>query len=115
MRVRFQVDADLDARIVRGLRRRKPDVDFQTAEDASLEGLPDPDVLRIAAGLGRLLVTHDRRTMPGHFAEFTTNQISPGVIITPKFQIGVAIEELLLIWADSEAEEWYNRLVWIPL
>jgi hypothetical protein len=26
-----------------------------------------------------------------------------------------AIEELVLIWSASEAEEWMNRLLWIPL
>ena len=29
--------------------------------------------------------------------------------------IAVAIDELVLIWAATEAEEWINRLVWIPI
>lgn len=70
MRVRFQADADLDARIIRGLKRKQPEIDFQTAQEARLRGVADPDVLRVAADAGRVLVTHDRRTMPAHFAEF---------------------------------------------
>lgn len=116
MRVRFQADADLDARIVRGLKRKQPEVDFQTAEEADLRGVADPEVLRVAADSSRILVTHDRRTMPSHFAQFIAGRTSAGVIMVPKdIPVGVAVEELLLIWAASQAEEWHNRLLWIPL
>jgi hypothetical protein len=38
------------------------------------------------------------------------------VIVVPKdIAVGVAIEDLLLIWAASQAEEWHNRLLWLPL
>ena len=116
MRVRFQADADLDARIVRGLKRQQPEIDFQTGEQAGLEGLGDPVVLAIAAEAGRILVTRDRRTMPGHFWQFIVNRESPGVmVVLEEMSVGIAIEELLFIWAASEAEEWRNRLVWLPL
>jgi hypothetical protein len=64
MRVRFQADADLDGRIIRGLRRTAPEIDIRTATYAGLSGLRDADVLQIAAGDGRVLVSQDRRTMP---------------------------------------------------
>ena len=69
MRVRFQADADLDGRVLRGLKRVAPEIDFQTATEAALEGISDPDVLGIAAGAGRVLVSQDRRTMPLIFAD----------------------------------------------
>lgn len=69
MRVKFQADADLDACIIRGLRRQQ-EIDIQTAGEAGLPGLTDPEVLRVAADLS-LLVTHDRRTMTAHFARLT--------------------------------------------
>jgi predicted nuclease of predicted toxin-antitoxin system len=68
MRVKFQADADLDGRILRGLRRVAPEIDIRAASDAALAGLKDPEVLRIAADSGRILVSQDRRTMPAHFA-----------------------------------------------
>lgn len=37
---------------------------------AKLDGMSGPDVLGIAASQGRILVTHDFRTMPKQFAEF---------------------------------------------
>ena len=97
MRVRFQADADLDGRILRGLRRVAPEIDIRSADAAGFTGLPDPQVLQIAADAGRVLVSQDRRTMPGHFARFTAATQSPGVILlreaTP---IANAIDELML-------------------
>jgi len=46
MRPRFLADENLNAKIIAGLRRREPALDFQSAKTASLLGLPDPDVLR---------------------------------------------------------------------
>jgi predicted nuclease of predicted toxin-antitoxin system len=116
MRIRFQADADLDGRILRGLRRASPEIDIRTAADAALAGLKDAEVLRIAAESGRILVSQDRRTMPAHFARFTAGAQSPGVILLREaIPISTAIEELVLIWNVSEAEEWVDRLVWIPL
>jgi len=116
MRVRFQADADLDARIVRGVKRREPLVDFQTGEAAGFRAVSDPEVLQMAAGSGRILVTHDKRTMPGHFSTFVAHHTSPGVFIVQKdTPIGVVVEDLSMIWAASDAEEWQDRLVWIPL
>ncbi len=53
MRVKFQADADLDGRILRGLRRAAPEVDIQTAAAAGLDFLDDTEVLWIAAKSGR--------------------------------------------------------------
>ncbi len=116
MRVRFQADGDLDGRVLRGLRRASPDIDIRTALDAGLTGCQDPEVLRIAAAEGRILVSQDRRTMPGHSGRFVADAVSPGVIlIRGEVSVVTAIEDLVLIWNASEAEEWVNRLVWIPL
>jgi predicted nuclease of predicted toxin-antitoxin system len=103
MRVRFQADADLDGRVVRGLRRAAPEIDIRTAADAQLEGVKDPEVLRIAAQTERILVSQDRRTMPAHFARFLMHSRSPGVIVVREaIPIAVGIEELMLIWSASE-------------
>lgn len=112
MRIAFQADADLNDDIVKGVKRRVPEIDFQNARDAGLEGLEDQIVLAIAAGEGRILVTHDRRTMPTHFAEFITRRKCPGVIVvSKKTQIAMVIDELVLIWGAADSEEFKNRIV----
>jgi hypothetical protein len=50
MRPRFQADENLNAKIVAGLLRREPSLDFQSAKAGNLLSLDDPEVLAIAAG-----------------------------------------------------------------
>jgi hypothetical protein len=114
--VRYQADADLNQAIVTGGLRREPTIDFQTAFAAGLEGVKDPEVLAIAAQQERILVSHDRKTMPSEFASFiVSNQSSGVIIVSRKLPTEVIIEELLLIWAASSAEEWINRIAKLPL
>jgi hypothetical protein len=116
VKIRYQADADLNEDIVTGVRRRAPEIDFQTAQEARLENLKDTDVLRLAAQSGRILVTHDRRTMPAHFGRFIETQRSPGLfIISQRADLLLIIEELILIWMASEGEEYINSLCALPL
>jgi precorrin-6B methylase 1 len=68
-------------KLLQELSDKRPDIDFQTATEVNLHGLPDEEVLAYAAQETRILVTHDRRTMPAHFANFIVNQTSPGAFI----------------------------------
>lgn len=115
MTIRFQADADLNQNIVTGVLRREAAIDFKTALAANLEGLPDEKVLEIAAEERRILVSHDRRTMPLHFADFIIENTSSGVLIVsqdlPMLEV---IDNLILIWAASDIEEWTNRLAYLP-
>ena len=81
MKIRFQADADLNQRIVRAVRRGQPAIDFQTADEAQIRTLNDPEALATAAAEARIVVTHDRTTMPVHFATFIGTQNSPGVFV----------------------------------
>ncbi len=116
MRPRFLADADFNHKIVTGLRRREPSLNFLSAMDGGVIGIPDPKVLTVAANLGRILVSHDRKTMPLHFAKFRETRSTPGlIVISQAIDIGEAIEELLLVWVATEAEEWTDRLGFLPL
>jgi len=115
--IRFLADADLNEGIVAGCLRREPEMDFLSANDADLEGVPDPEVLALAAAQDRILVSHDFQTMPRHFGDFLqAGNSSPGVLVVPqRLPVGDAIEELVLIWAASDADEWQDRILRIPL
>jgi predicted nuclease of predicted toxin-antitoxin system len=102
VKLRFQADNDLDQRIV-------------VAAAAGLHHMPDPEVLALAAADGRVLVSHDRRTLPRHFAEFVASQNSPGlIVVSRKLPVGRAAELLHLLWAASEAEEYVNVVYDLP-
>ncbi len=89
-------------------------IDFRTATSANLAGLKDQDVLAIAARDGR--VTHDQSTMPRHFREFVRSQRSSGVIIVPQhLPLREAADDLILIWTATDAEEWANRIAYLPI
>jgi hypothetical protein len=62
--IRSQADNDLRLHIVLAVRRRETAIDFQTAAASQLDGLDDVSVLRKAAADQRILVTHDKRSMP---------------------------------------------------
>ena len=97
MRPRFQADADFNQKIVAGLRRREPTVSFQTAREGKVLGRPDPEVLALAGGEGRILVSHDRQTMPAHFARFVQTQSSPGLIVVEQIMLSrISVSELPL-------------------
>jgi hypothetical protein len=116
MKVRFQADADLNQIILLATIRREPAIDLQTATMAGLSGLDDMQVLERAATEDRVLVTHDRKTMPRHFSEFIAKQSSPGLLVIPQYlSVVAAVEDLILIWSATEAEEWVNRIGFLPL
>jgi hypothetical protein len=74
-------------------------------------------VLLLAALDGRILVSHDENPMPSHFKQFLmTGNRSPGLLLVPQdARIAEVIESIVLIWVASEAEEWVNRVDWLPL
>ena len=109
--VRFQADADLRQAIVTGAIRRFPDLDFQSANEAGLEGIKDLEVLAIAARNGRLLVIRDRKTMPTEFGQFIASQTSSGVLIlSQNLPISEAINAIIWVWEAFTAENGSIRL-----
>lgn len=115
MKIRFQADADLRVPIIKGLKRREPSIDVRTAHEARLAALDDLSVLGVAASAGRLLVTHDVSTMPEAFSRFIQDRMSPGVIlISQELSYREAIEGLLRVWSNTEAEDWQNVLSFLP-
>src|SRR5882724_1318591 len=97
--LRLASDADVHGDIIRGLRRRLPEIDLVRAQDALPEGAPDPEVLAWAAAENRILVTNDRNTIDRNtmvgfaYQRVAAGEQVPGVIITTNEQsIGSAID-----------------------
>ncbi len=116
MKIRFQADENFNEDIVSGVLRRIPEIDFQTSGEANLKSLTDLEVLAAAARDRRVLLTHDRKTMPLHFGRFIETDVSPGVfIVSQRAGVPEIIEELILIWVASEPEEYTNSIRTLPL
>jgi hypothetical protein len=114
--IRFQADADLHFGLVKAVRLREPAIDFASASDSKLTGLSDPEVLELAAQQGRILVTHDRRTMVDHFrARLLEGLASPGVfLVNQSAGIGEVAEAIITVWVASESVDWVNQLRYLP-
>lgn len=117
---RFLADEDFNGDIVTGLRRAQPAIDILTAAQAGTLRMNDPGVLAWARAHDRILLSHDKRTMPDHFYNFLAQLVpgehSPGVMLVPQeLAIGPAIDAMLVIWACSSHEEWRDLLIRLPL
>jgi hypothetical protein len=110
-------DENLDHRIIRGLVTRTPTLDLLTVQDAGLRGHDDRDVLAWAADHGRILLTHDRKTIRDPAYDRVARGLPmPGVLVIPmRHDIGAIINELLMIAECSDAMEWKDQVVFIPL
>jgi hypothetical protein len=92
-------DHNVDARIVAGLLRHMPDLDFVHIRAFGLAEASDPIVLEWAAQQGRVLLTHDRATLEGFAYERVGRGESLGGVIALAAQcpIGLAVEEVSLL------------------
>jgi hypothetical protein len=113
----FQADNDLKRIIVDATLRREPRIDFQTAQAARLDGLDDESVLRQAASQSRILVSHDKRTMPRALTSLmASGGTSQGLllVIPQNAPIREVVDALILIGTDDRANDWRNLVVKIP-
>ena len=116
--LRLASDADVRGEIIRGVRRRLPEIDLVRVQDALPESAPDQDVLAWAAAENRVLITNDRSTMIGlAYRRAATGEVVPGVVATTNEQsIGSAIDDIVLIVEYmSEAEIRSQIVVFLPL
>jgi hypothetical protein len=115
--MKFLTDENFEGAIFRGLLRRKPDIDLVRVQDVGLSNIDDPTILEWANREGRILLTHDRRTMPRYaYQRMAEGQSIAGLIVMkPTIPVGLAIEEILLVEAGSTAEEWINMVQDLPL
>src|SRR5436190_20323377 len=108
--LRLLSDENFNGEIVRGLVRRQPDPDLVRVQDAGLAEAEDPVILAWAAGEQRLLLTHDRKTVPGFaWSRVRAGEPMAGVlVVSDRMPIGQAIEELWIVAACSFPDEWHN-------
>lgn len=110
-------DENFNNDIVRGLLRRKPDLDIVRIQDVGLSGVEDPLILEWAAQANRVLLTHDVTTITKYaYERIQAGQRMPGVIeVSRSVPIGRAIEDILLLAESSHEAEWEGQILYLPL
>jgi predicted nuclease of predicted toxin-antitoxin system len=115
--LRLLADENFNADVVRGLLRRKVKVDVIHVHDAGLSGSEDPYVLDWAAEHDRIVLTHDRATMP----DYALDRLARGLKMTGIFifhdrlPVGQVISELILVIECSDMSDWNQHIVYMPL
>jgi hypothetical protein len=115
--LRLAADENFNGDIVRGLLRRKPDLDIVRVQDVGLSGADDPAVLEWAASEGRIVVTHDVSTLAGYaFERAAFGKSMPGAFAVPaEGPIGSAIDDLLLLAECGIESEWEGQVRFLSL
>ena len=110
-------DENFNNDIVRGLLRRRPNLDIVRIQDVGLSGADDPAVLEWAAKENRVLLTHDVSTITYYAYERVCEGASmPGVFAVGRHvPIGRAIEDILLLVDYSLDGEWEGQVRYLPL
>ena len=102
---------------MRGVRRRISDLDSRTVQEVDLPETSDPVILDWAATQGRVVITHDHRTMrPCAEDRLKAGRSMAGLIWVPQTAaLGQIIDDLVLIAGATTAEEWNGTIVFLPL
>jgi hypothetical protein len=87
-----------------------------TAFEIGMSEATDPQLLTWAAQEGRIIVTHDRKTMPTHAADLmVAGKSIAGLFIVPRsMPLHRVLEDLELMIACSEHDEWVNVIRYLP-
>jgi hypothetical protein len=111
------IDENLNHRILRGLLRSVPHLDYKLAAAEELQGADDPKVLDFAAKQNLVLVTHDLRTVPKFAYQRVKEGLPmPGVIAVPDdVPIGRAIEDLGIVTECASPSEVRSLVIYLPL
>jgi predicted nuclease of predicted toxin-antitoxin system len=115
--LRLLIDQDLDHVILRGLLLRVPNLDVITAHQVGLNNASDPEILAWAAEQERIIVTHDRRTMPYHAASrmARAEKVAGIIVVSRQLPVSQVINELEIIVSCSDMIERENVIKHLPL
>jgi predicted nuclease of predicted toxin-antitoxin system len=97
------IDEHFNHRILRGLKLRLPELNYQLVQEVEVFQKEDPEVLDWATTHNRVIITHDVNTMTRDaYGRLEAGQPLSGVIIAPKeLAIGSAISAVLLTNSSS--------------
>lgn len=115
--LRYAADENFNNDIVWGLLRRHGEIDIVRVQDVGLTQADDPTVLAWAADAGRILLTHDVKTITRYaYERVALGQSMPGVVeVSRLLPVGLVIDDLLLFAEASTENEWEGQVLYLPL
>lgn len=115
--LRLLSDENFNGDIIRGLFLRQPNIDLIRVQDVGLQEENDPEILTWAANNERILITHDRATMPNFaYERLVMGKPMTGLfVVNDRIIIRQAIDELLSLINCTEPTEWKGIVLYLPL
>jgi uncharacterized protein DUF5615 len=114
--LRLAADENFNGRIVRGLRRRLPDLDLLRVQDTPVSGADDDELLDWAVRENRIVLTHDVSTL----VEKAWRRVKEGramrgvVAVGSDAPIGEVVSDLALLVLAGTVEDVEARVLYLP-
>lgn len=115
--IRLGADENFDNDILRGVARLNPNSTSSGCRMPGLRGADDSAVLEWAGAEGRVLLTHDLKTMTRYaYERVAAGRRMPGIFgVRTDVPLSVAIQDLLLVAECSVDGEWEGQVRYLPL
>src|SRR6266487_6465990 len=112
MKIRYLLDENLSARVVATIQRHYPALDVLRVGDpgAPAFGTLDPDLLSWLEIHQRVLVTDNRKSMPGHISDHVAGGGHHwGIFMVRKdAPLRTLADMLYVYWDVTDAEQWMD-------
>jgi Domain of unknown function (DUF5615) len=119
MAIKYLMDENVIPAYTKHMRRRRPDLVIWVVGEIGAPGLGtlDPEILIWCEEYDFILVTNNRKSMPGHLRDhIALDRHIPGIfLLNPELSIGQNIDELLLIADGSLDGEYQDQIIHLPL
>jgi len=115
----FLVDESVRLSVVAAMHRIEPAIDVHRVGQPAMPAFScaDSDLLLFCETSQRMLVSLDKASMPGEIAKHhAKSRHTWGVLfVTRRCSFRQLLDDLLLIWTTSEAEEWRDAIHYLPI
>src|SRR5215467_314964 len=119
MAIAYLLDEHIPPAYRRQLLRRSPESIICMVNDpgAPPKGTLDPEILQWCEDNGFVLVTNNRKSMPGHLQDhLAAGHHVPGILVIDlEMSIGQAVDDLVLIAGASLQDEYRDCIIYLPL
>lgn len=116
--VRYLCDEHMPEQLSDAIIQREPSIEIFIVGQVSAppKGTLDPEVLLFAEREQLALITFDKKSMAGHVANHRASGHHTWGVFSLRngFSILRYVENLILIWSASEAEDWRDQIEWLP-
>ncbi|RMI07081.1 MAG: hypothetical protein D6681_07940 [Calditrichaeota bacterium] len=118
-KIKFLLDEHVNPRLKRAVKKIFPEITIWMIGDpgAPSKSSKDPEILLWCEAHDFVLITNNRATMPVHLKNhLKKGKHVPGIfILNPNMSLAETAEELALIWAASDMEEYQNLILYLPI